>query len=126
MTNYFEKALHQLGGVPVGNADDMHRFARVLRGRADDFRALAHEHRSVMSSAGLYEGSLATRMKSRGETTASEIEHQIADHVRELADYVDREANRLAHDQASVKQAATGLAHKLEQAENAVKHKLGG
>lgn len=115
MTNYFQKGLDQLGGIPVGNASEMHRYARQLRGRAQEFRAIVAEHRKIMASAGLHEGNLATRMKSRAETTSQSIDLELATRTEELANYVDREAVALAEKQQWIKRRATEIGNELRQ-----------
>lgn len=121
MTNYFQKGLDQLGGIPVGNASEMHRFARQLRGRAQEFRAITAEQRTIMANAGLHEGNLATRMKSRAETTSRSIDLELATRTEELANYVDREAVALAEKQQWIKRRATEIGNELRQVDDRAK-----
>jgi hypothetical protein len=129
MKNYLAEAVRVLGDVPVGNPDDMRRYARQLRNRADAYHEAAQAIRGAVADGGLIEGGLANRLKAESETLTSDIDGRLAAQVTALADYLEREATNLAHEQAAQKNALQKLADQLlhrDQQAQAQHHGGGG
>lgn len=115
MTDYLAKAEALCGHPPVGNPDEMRRYAGQLRTRANAYANVATATRSALADSGLIAGGFARRAKRLGEHVAQAIEHQQAPHTAQLADYLERAAAKLEADQEAKSKQIKDKANELMQ-----------
>lgn len=117
MTDYRALARNEISRPPLGDPEEMKRYARWLESRADLFRDIRMRHDSAMNNSGLIEGGLARRLLAEGAALGQAIETQLVKECDEIALEIRQAANRLAREQENYHARVEQLA-RLKEAES--------
>lgn len=117
MADYLAQAEAICGKPPVGDPEEMRRYARVLRTRAEVYADTAQALRSAVEAGGLIEGRFARRAERAARRIAIQVETREAPAVMSLAEYLEREAAKLHEEQEAKEREIRKKVDELVQAD---------
>ena len=117
--NFIDKARAMMHPFPIGDPDELERYAVRLDHAADLLAAYGSHLESAIGHAGLIQGPLATRTRHMNSVIVQSASGEIAGETRALAADVRHQAADLRQRQHEWQSMVQQLAHKLEVAAKA-------